>query len=139
MEPENSEKWVISTCGLNCAKCDIYEASHGNEKMREEIIEWFKKERNEIIKPENVRCDGCRGSLVIHWSSDCRMMLCAKKRKLQYCFQCEEFPCTILNKFSSDDIAHHKRTVENLKRMKEIGIDAWIEEQKRKGQCVFCP
>jgi hypothetical protein len=44
-----------------------------------------------------------------------------------------------LKRFSSDGASHHERTVENLKRMKEIGIDAWIAEQKRKGQSVFCP
>jgi len=139
MKTENSEKRSISVCGLNCAKCDIYLASHGNEKLRNEIIDWFKKERNKTIKPEQVRCEGCRGTLDTHWSSDCKMMLCAKNRELQYCFECEDFPCINVNKFSSDGASHHKRTIENSKRMKEIGIDAWIREQKRKGQYVFCP
>jgi hypothetical protein len=139
MEANDSGTWAISVCGLNCAKCDIYEAGHGNEKTRDETVEWFRKERNEIIEREKIRCDGCRGSLDAHWSSDCKMMLCAKKRGVQYCFQCEDFPCTLLYDFSSDCIPHHRRTVENSRRMKEIGLDAWIEEQKRKGQCVFCP
>lgn len=139
MRNENSEKWVMSACGLNCAKCDIYQAYQGNEKLRNEIVEWFRKECNEAVKPEQIKCEGCRGSLDAHWSSDCKMMLCATKRGLQYCFQCAEFPCAEVNKFSLDGISHHKRTVENSKRMKEIGIEVWIAEQKRKGQCVFCP
>jgi len=133
------EKWSISVCGLNCAKCDIYLAAHGNERLRSEIIEWFKKECNKTIKPEQIRCEGCRGPLNVHWSSNCKMMLCAKKRGFQYCFQCEDFPCTSVSEFSSDGVSHHKRTIENSKRMKEIGIEAWIAEQRRKGQCVFCP
>jgi len=133
------EKWIISVCGLNCAKCDIYEASHGNQKMLNEIIRWFRKERNKTLKPEQVKCNGCRGSLTDHWSPDCKMMLCAGKKEVQYCFQCKDFPCKILNEFSSDGVPHHKRTVENLKKMQEIGVDAWVREQKRKGQCVFCP
>ena len=139
MGAENPQEWLISVCGLNCAKCDIYQAGHGNEKLRDEIIEWFKKERKELIEPEKVRCDGCNGSLDVHWSPDCKMMLCARKRGLQHCFQCEGFPCTFLEEFSSDGISHHKRTFENLKRMKEIGLKPWIEEQKRKDQRVFCP
>ena len=139
MRAENSEKWFLAVCGLNCAKRDIYLASRGDEKLRNEIIEWFKKERNETIKPEQIRCDGCRGPLNVHWSSDCKMMLCTRKRALQYCFKCKEFPCTSINEFSSDEISHHKRTIENSKKMKEIGIEAWIAEQKKKGQCVFCP
>jgi len=139
MSAENSEKWFIAVCGLNCAKCDIHLAGHGDEKLRDEIIEWFKKERNETIKPEQIRCEGCRGPLDAHWSSECKMMLCVKKRGLEYCFQCEDFPCISVNEFSSDGVSHHKRTIENSKRMKEIGIEAWIVEQKRKGQSVFCP
>lgn len=139
MKAENSDKWVISVCGLNCAKCDIYEAGHGNEKARNEIIEWFKKERNLTLKPEQITCEGCRGSLDTHWSSDCKMLLCEKNKKLEYCFQCEDFPCTNVNEFASDGVSHHKRTVENAKRMKEIGLETWIAEQKRKGQCLFCP
>lgn len=139
METENSEKWSISVCGLNCAKCDIYQAGHGNEKLRDEIIEWFKKERNETVTPERIRCEGCRGLLDTHWSPDCKMMLCARKKRVHCCFQCQDFACTIVNEFSSDSISHHKRTIENSKVMREIGIEAWITEQKRKGQCVFCP
>jgi len=139
MKTKNMGKWSIAVCGLNCAKCDIYSASHGNEKLRDEIIEWFKKERNETIKPEQVRCEGCTSTLDAHWSSDCKMMLCARKRGLQYCFQCEDFPCANVNEFGSDGVSHHKRTIENSKRMKEIGIEAWINEQERKGQCLFCP
>lgn len=131
--------WEISICGLNCAQCDMYQAGHGNEKLRNEIVEWLRKERNETVKPEKIRCEGCRGPVDAHWSSDCKMMSCASKRKLVHCFQCEDFPCKTLTDFASDGVSHHKRTVENLKRMKQIGIDAWIAEQNKKGQPVFCP
>jgi hypothetical protein len=133
------EKWCISVCGLNCAVCDMYQAGHGNEKLRDEIVEWFRKERNETVKPEQVRCEGCYGPLESHWSSDCKMMLCAKEKGVQHCFQCEDFMCKKLEDFGSDGIPHHKRTVENLKKMKEIGLEAWIRTQERKGKSVFCP
>lgn len=133
------EKWLLSVCGLNCAKCDIYLAGHGDEGLRDEIVEWFAKKRNETIKPEQVRCEGCRGPLETHWSPDCKMRACANKRGSQYCFQCVDFPCGALEEFASDGVPHHKRTVENLKRMKEIGVEPWVVEQEKKGQCVFCP
>ena len=135
---ENS-KWDISVCGLNCAKCDIYRACHGDERLRDEIMEWFRKERNETMKREQIKCGGCRGPPTIHWSPDCRMMHCTGERGLQYCFECEDFPCSILDEFSSDGVSHHRRTVENMKRMKELGLEAWIAEKEREGQCKFCP
>ncbi|MEM3458845.1 MAG: DUF3795 domain-containing protein [Candidatus Bathyarchaeia archaeon] len=139
MKDEDSANWAISVCGLNCAKCDIRRAGRGDEKLRNEILEWFRRERNKILKPEQIRCEGCRGPLEAHWSDDCKMMLCAKKKGFQYCFQCREFPCAHVTAFSSDGVPHHKRTVENSKKMKEIGLNAWIAEQKKKGQCSFCP
>jgi len=136
---EKCKEWNLSFCGLNCAKCDIYEAGHGNTKVRNKIVEWFLKERKIRVNPEQVRCEGCKGSLEAHWSADCKIIQCAKKKSLQYCFECQSFPCKILNDFASDRVAHHKRTVENLKRMREIGLEAWIEEQTKSGRCVFCP
>ena len=105
-----SEIWDISICGLNCAKCDIF--------------------------VESKECQGCRGSLDRHWSPDCQFLPCATKKGHQYCFECDDFPCDRLQAFASDGWAHHKRAVENLKRMKEIGIAGWIAEQEK---CEFCP
>ncbi|MBX5326910.1 DUF3795 domain-containing protein [Candidatus Bathyarchaeota archaeon A05DMB-4] len=119
--------------------CDIFRAGHGDGELRDAIVAWFKKERNKIVKPDHVRCEGCRGSLEAHWSGDCKMMLYAKRNWFDYCFECEEFPCASVKEFSDDGSPHHKRTVENAKKMREIGIEAWIEEQKKKGQCLFCP
>lgn len=131
--------WNLSVCGLNCAQCDIYNASHGNEKLRQEIVNWFKEKRGKTIKPEQIRCESCRGPVEANWSSDCEMLKCAKNRKVDYCFQCNDFPCQIVNAFASDGAAHHKRTVENMKRAKEIGLSAWIAEQEKKGPPTFCP
>ena len=50
------QEWNIAVCGLNCAKCDIYMASHGNKEVRSKLIEWFKKERNLDVDPV---CNGC--------------------------------------------------------------------------------
>lgn len=126
------ERWSISVCGLNCARCDIYAAGHGDKEKRDEILEWFRKELDKTIKPEQVRCDGCRSSLEAHWSPDCKMMLCARKRGIQYCFECKDFPCLLIEKFSTDGMEHHRRAVERSKRMKKIGLEAWIAEQETK-------
>jgi hypothetical protein len=139
MTVDDSGEWAISVCGLNCARCDIRQAGLGDESLRDEIQEWFREELDTIIEPEKIRCDGCRGPLESHWSPDCKMMNCARNRGHRYCFECGEFPCDKLEDFSQDGVAHHGRTVENLKRMLEFGLDDWIQDQKSRGQCVFCP
>ena len=133
------EEWNISICGLNCSKCDINLAYHGDQTILKEILDYFKEERNEILNPESIACNGCRSSNDVHWSSDCKMRTCALSRNLDYCFECPDFPCSIIKEFSLDGVAHHKRTVENSKKMKEIGLKNWLKEQLLKDKCEFCP
>jgi hypothetical protein len=139
MSVEDSAAWNISVCGLNCARCDIRQAGLGDERLRDEILEWFRTEHSEAVAPEQIRCGGCRGPTTSHWSPDCKMMNCAKERGHSYCFECGDFPCNKLEEFSLDGVPHHERTVENLRRMQEIGLDGWMKEQESKGRCVFCP
>jgi hypothetical protein len=41
--------------------------------------------------------------------------------------------------FSSDSYQNRERAAENVKRMRGTGLEAWIMDRKRKGQCLFCP
>lgn len=134
-----ADGWVLGACGLNCGVCDIYMAARGDEEKMREVRDWFKERRNLDLKPEQVRCDGCMSSLNRHWSDDCRMMLCARERGVNLCSECPEFVCGKLEAFASDGAAHHRRSVENLKRIKEMGLEAWLDEQRRRGPPVFCP
>jgi hypothetical protein len=133
------EEWNISICGLNCSKCDIYLAYRGDRTLLKEMVDYFKDEKNEIINPESIACDGCRGSNDVHWSSDCKMRTCALSKNHNYCFECPDFPCSIIDDFKLDGVPHHKRTVENSKKMKEIGLENWMKEQILKEKCEFCP
>ena len=132
MKNNDSKEWLISVCGLNCAKCNIYLAAHGDKKLMNKIIEWFKKEMNKDIKPNQITCEGCRGSLDVHWSPYCKIMLCAREKEIQYCFQCDDFPCSLINEFSSDGVPHHERTVKNMKRIKKSGLMHGLKSRKRK-------
>ena len=105
----SSSEWDIAICGLNCAKCGLFKAN---------------------------KCGGCRGDHARHWSPNCAMLSCASERKHNYCFECASFPCESVRSFANDGQAHHKMTVINLYRMKELGVQAWIGRQP---SAVFCP
>ena len=124
---------------MNCAVCDIMLAGKGDEEKRKEIMDWFKEERGVDVGPEAIVCTGCRGGLDAHWSPDCSMRLCARSKGHDHCFQCRDFVCEKLDSFAGDGVYHHRRSVENMKRIKKMGIEAWLEEQREKGQPVFCP
>lgn len=133
---DTSEEWDIAVCGLNCARCGIYQASYNKDR------EWQKRIGKSIfgedadINPETIRCGGCRGSLEIHWSEDCNLRKCAEEKGHTYCFECDDFVCDKLEEFGK---GRHGRTVENMKEMKEIGVDAWLKKQQKKGPPVMCP
>ena len=130
----NENDWDLSICGLNCAKCDMYLASHGDEALREELLNWFKENIDPSI--EDISCEKCRGPTNQCWSDDCKMRSCAMKRGFQHCFQCPDFVCEFVKDFAAADMDHHKRTVENMIKVKEIGLKKWISLQK---EPQFCP
>jgi hypothetical protein len=134
-----SDEWDIAVCGLNCARCSIYQAYVN--KDREWIVRIGKSIFGEDadIKPETITCEKCRGSLETHWSPDCNLRRRGEERGHSYCFQCEDFVCEKLEEFGSNGTGNHSRTVENMKDMKEIGLDAWVKKQQNKGQAIFCP
>jgi len=132
-------EWDLAVCGLNCAVCDIMQAGEGDEAKRQEIVQWFREELNTEVKPKDIRCTGCRGAPETHWSPDCGMMLCARERGHDHCFQCSDFVCDRLEAFAGDGLDHHRRTVENMKRIREMGMKVWLDEQRSKGPAVFCP
>ncbi|MFX0136991.1 MAG: DUF3795 domain-containing protein [Candidatus Hodarchaeota archaeon] len=134
MEISNKDNWDISFCGLNCAKCDIYLASHGDERLKEELVKWFKENVDPAI--EIISCEKCRGPKQECWSDDCEMRSCAIKMNIEYCFECPNFVCDELNKFANNGLKHHKHTVENMKEMKKYGLNKWISLQKKPH---FCP
>jgi hypothetical protein len=108
-EPIDKTKWDISVCGINCARCKLLEQR---------------------------KCGGCRGPLDRHWSANCKMLACAQAKRHEYCFECAEFPCKTLLAFAADGYEHHRLTVENMKRMKELGLRNWIAQQPKP---MFCP
>jgi len=57
---------------------------------------------------------------------------CVSKKKLADCSECSEFPCTQLIQFCYNPVwMHHLPVIENLKRRRTVGMERWLEEQKR--------
>lgn len=113
MEEKNE---IIGVCGLICTGCDILEAST-NPEIAQKIADWFKKERNTDVKLEDICCLGCKGDRTKHWSADCWILqCCVDKKGLEFCSECEDFPCDKLVEWAKED----KRYEEALNRLKEM-------------------
>jgi len=57
------------------------------------------------------------------------MLSCCQRKNLEYCFDCEEFPCKKYNGADeSDSFITHKNQFRDMEKAKQIGSDAYEAE-----------
>ncbi|MFX1391054.1 MAG: DUF3795 domain-containing protein [Promethearchaeota archaeon] len=134
---------ILAPCGLNCEKC--FANSEG--KIRKSSLKLQKELGNFDIYAERFssfqplfkkypsfksllnyfateNCHGCRKGSCLY--PDCGVRNCYQSKKIDYCFQCDEFPC---EKSNFDDHLK-KRWIQINQRMKEIGVESYYQETK---------
>lgn len=105
------DQHLLAPCGLYCGACSDY--SIDNE------------------------CQGCGsdcscGNCAVCWHHDhCQVYTCVKAHGFQTCAECPDLPCSTLIGFAYDPIwRSHLPVIENLRRIRKIGAEAWLEEQR---------
>jgi hypothetical protein len=117
------EKVLIAPCGMNCGICSGYLALKNN------------------VKSKGVRmsyCAGChpRGKQCAFLKKRCAKLM---NGKVQYCYECDEFPCHSLEHIDNRYRVLFKMSmVENLKYIKENGIAKLLEREEEKWKCPDC-
>jgi len=108
---EDSKEFVLAYCGLVCSQCGAY----------------LKK-----------RCQGCHSDKPM--SMNCKVKPCAQQRNYSSCAECADFrnlkECKKLNNFISKIFGFIFRSDRfgNLNRIREIGLDKFIEETQNQGK-----
>jgi len=76
---------------------------------------------------------------------DCRLRICCYTEKgLDYCADCDQFPCKLINKklinsHKNDPRYHYRHEIpKNFAKLKSIGLDNYIEFQKQRWKCSSC-
>lgn len=89
-------------------------------------------------------CQGCLSSKV---AAECQLCGngfrdCAQAHQVTRCYECDEFPCIRLHNFSQkhivNGICHHQHVIEDLEKMKTMGVKSWVEEQIQAHTCTSC-
>jgi hypothetical protein len=107
---------TIGACGLDCGMCPRYYTAGP------------------------LRCPGCGAPDFVKKHSSCSFITCCvKKRDLEVCGECPDFPCP---KFKSDEeyrqvkgsssYPPYRKVMPNLKAIKEHGIARFMEQQTRR-------
>ena len=117
---------LTAPCGLDCFNCEIYEGNI-TEEMKKQFALKIQKD------PGEVSCRGCREENGCkHFGKTCETLACIAAKGLEFCFECEEFPCIKLQpaKEGADRYPHNFKLF-NLCRMKAVGIKKWSEEEAK--------
>jgi hypothetical protein len=130
---------MAAICGLYCGICPCYLACRENDAE-----ELRKASKRTGVPAEKIRCDGCLSDRVMPHCVECRhgFRSCAAEKKITWCFQCDEFPCTKLEDFLDihieNGISHHAQVIDNLRYMKARGVEKWVEKQEKANRCPEC-
>ena len=130
---------LVGPCGLHCGICTMYRAYHDrNLSLWQETPKNFRKQLGlgDEVDFKDIACEGCRSSMLFEYCAQCSIRKCVLEEKgLDWCYQCEDFPCEMLLDFQS---YWRMPIVENLREIKEIGLDKWLEQKDKKWQCTQC-
>ena len=131
---------LAATCGLYCGACGTYLAHRRGDSVRlEKIAKWLAERRGRVLELDVLACEGCLSSEVIAtFCRDCAIRACAFERGITHCAQCPDFPCQRITDFNNDDMRHHSEVLANIRRQREVGIDAWLDEQEGRWRCPNC-
>jgi hypothetical protein len=99
---------LAGCCGLYCGLCPRFQSAASG------------------------RCPGCK-TLCLTFS--CKIYnCCVKKRGLITCAECDDFPCEKNNPETHqyEYFVTNKPCIPNLYRIREIGLELWLEEQRKR-------
>ena len=119
-----------AVCGLYCGACGTVLADK-NGSVEALAKEWGRE-------PEQLVCHGCKTHVNASFCQDCGFKSCVKSKGIEHCFECEEFPCSMLTDFRNDQAAHHSVVVRNSETMREQGVTRWLEDQRKRWTCSGC-
>jgi hypothetical protein len=117
------EQILIAPCGMNCALCGNY-LSMKNDLRR--------------IGIQKTYCAGCRprGKNCAFMKKNCDLI---GEGKIQYCYQCETFPCRRLQNLDKRyRTKYHMSMIENLQNIRDNGMESFLAEQTEKWKCPEC-
>lgn len=133
---------LTAPCGIACFECNPYKAN-SNETLKKLVSERIG------ISLESAGCEGCRNRKGKAYLSEknailpegkcflfagengrCKIYLCAEKRQIHNCSECDDFPCDLLQPIADKaDKLPHNLKVYNLSLIKQLGLEKWAMEK----------
>ena len=139
----NEAKKNLGACGLNCGKCifnrygDIRDHAEEMKKLLgnfdsfaerfstfDDVFKKYPQFKDFLSSLTKADCEGCRGGGCKY--PNCGVQPCAAERGVDFCFQCDDFPC---DKSNFDEDLKARWIIMN-EEMKKEGVEAWFGRTK---------
>ena len=117
------EEELVAPCGMNCNVCGAYLAAKHDVKRKGLHMRY---------------CLGCRSRKTpcAFIKKGCDLLL---KEKVKYCYDCPDFPCDRLSAIDRRYRENYRVSeIENLCRIRDDGIEAFLESEEAKWRCEKC-
>lgn len=111
----------LAYCGLYCDQCSSKVAFEEQNLKHFDALPRPLSRHRELVECD---CEGCKGNNIC---GPCKIKECASPRDIDSCAQCQEFPCETITAFANDGWPHHLWALENLKAIREHGVERWFE------------
>ena len=117
-------------CGLFCGACEALLSVEAGE------IDKLADRWN--TPAEDMECHGCKSGKISMFCRTCKIKMCAEERELQFCSECNDFPCPMISDFHRREAPNPTIIRNNLEVISKNGVDAWISSQKSRWMCEHC-
>lgn len=100
---------LLSACGLNCGLCPRFYADGSS------------------------RCPGCGGKGFFSTRPSCSIVSCTRRRGIEFCCECGEYPCKKLDGAECvDSFITHRNMKTDFEKVRSKGLDAYRAELTQK-------
>lgn len=112
---------MLAYCGLYCEQCSARIAFAEQDPAHMDHIP--AKYKRVPFDLSDYDCEGCKGR---NLCGPCKIKDCAAPKGIDSCAECAEYPCAVLDAFENDGAPHHKQAGENLRSIRENGVNVWF-------------
>ncbi len=126
------DKGLAAVCGLFCPACHVFIGTTEDPERLKGIA-------GRLQRPvEEMKCYGCRAEKrCFYCSENCKMTKCAAEKGIDFCVQCNEYPCEELRVFQAE-LPHRIELWKSQERIKEAGFEKWYIEMIEHYSCPEC-
>lgn len=127
---------LLAPCGLYCGVCRIYLAHKYNDmEFKKGILHTLNSFG--VKNVNDIACTGCLSKdVVFTFCRTCPIKDCIKNKEIKGCYQCDEFPCKIINDWP--DPLDKRVMLRAVPVWRELGTQKWVEEEEKRYKCPNC-